>query len=101
MKSVNPPLYTFGARVIAFGRMKMNYRRSLIFELTIEINVMKKSFIAVAATLVFLSSCEIEYRGGLRYYHPWGWEHRHYPGHHEVYNHGYHHDEHGNEIRHD
>jgi hypothetical protein len=61
---------------------------------------MKKAFFAVAALLIFLSSCEVEYRGDHPYYHAWGYEHRHYPEHHEVYNHGYHHDEHGHEIEH-
>ena len=59
---------------------------------------MKKAFMAVAAALVLFSSCEVEVRGGHTYHHPWGWEHHHYPDHHEVYNHGYHHDEHGGEI---
>ena len=58
---------------------------------------MKKLLFAVVA-LMFLASCEVEVRDGVRYHHPWGWEHHHYPDHHEVYNHGYHHDAHGAEI---
>jgi len=61
---------------------------------------MKKALAALAAMIIFLSSCEVEVRGGSNYYHPWGWEHRHHPDHHEVYKHGYHHDEHGNEPDH-
>lgn len=49
---------------------------------------MKKLFV-VFALLIFLSSREVEVRGGYHNYHPWGWEHRHYPDHHEVYNHCY------------
>jgi hypothetical protein len=59
---------------------------------------MKKLIIVIAAIL-FLSSCEVEYRGDAEYYHPWGWEHEHHPDHHEHYDHGYHHDEHGDERR--
>jgi hypothetical protein len=58
---------------------------------------MKKLLLAVAV-LLFLSSCEVEVRDGHRYHHYRGWEHRHYPDHHEIYDHGYHHDAHGNEI---
>ena len=59
---------------------------------------MKKLIAAVFASLIFLSSCEVEVRDGHRYHHPRGYEHQHYPDHHEVYNHGYHHDAHGGEI---
>jgi hypothetical protein len=61
---------------------------------------MKITIAFIAAFLLLLSSCEVEYRGEDRYYHQRGWEHEHHPEHHEVYNHGYHHDEHGNEIEH-
>ena len=61
---------------------------------------MKKLFVVFIA-LLFLSSCEIEYKDNLRYYHPLGWEHHHHPDHHEHYDHGWHHDAHGNEVRHD
>jgi hypothetical protein len=54
--------------------------------------------IAVTTCTLFLSSCEVEYRGDVRYHHFWGYEHAHYPDHHEVYNHGYHHDVHGGEM---
>ena len=59
---------------------------------------MKKAFIAAAALLIFLSSCEVEVRDGAHYHHAYGYEHHHYPEHHEIYNRGYHHDAHGNEI---
>ena len=59
---------------------------------------MKKALFATIAALLFLSSCEVEVRDGHNYNHPHGWEHEHYPEHHEVYNHGYHHDSHGAEI---
>lgn len=60
---------------------------------------MKKIIIAVAALgLIGLSSCEVEVRDGHHYHHHPGWEHEHYPNHHEVYDHGYHHDSHGDEI---
>jgi|GEM_PF-1337934 len=59
---------------------------------------MKKVLLVISMLIVFLSSCEVEYRGGYRYYHYWGYEHAHYPYHHDVYNHGYHHDEHGGEL---
>jgi hypothetical protein len=58
----------------------------------------KLTLLTGAVLMLFLSSCEVEYRGGVAYHHPWGWEQRHYPDHHEIYNHGYHHDEHGAEI---
>jgi hypothetical protein len=61
-----------------------------------KLNGKKVAILVIAIT--FLSSCEVEYRGGYRYYHYRGYEHRHYPYHHDVYNHGYHHDEHGGEI---
>lgn len=54
--------------------------------------------IALAGVVLLLTSCEVEVRDGRTYHHPWGWEHRHYPDHHEIYNHGYHHDKDGNEI---
>jgi hypothetical protein len=60
---------------------------------------MKKAlFIAVLVCALFLPSCEVEYRGDMRYHHYRGYEHSHYPDHHDMYNHGYHHDEHGDEI---
>ncbi len=59
---------------------------------------MKKTLTAVFALCIFISSCEVEVRDGHRYNHAHGWEHAHYPDHHEVYNHGYHHDSHGAEI---
>ena len=59
---------------------------------------MKMALVLVAATLIFLFSCEIEYRDGHRYPHAMGWEHRHHPDHIETYNHGWHHDKNGNEI---
>jgi len=59
---------------------------------------MKKSALAVIVLFIFFSSCEIEYRDGHRYPHAMGWEHRHHPDHHELYNHGWHHDKNGNEI---
>ena len=59
---------------------------------------MKKLLLVVSVAILFLSSCEIELRDGQRYHHHRGWEHSHYPNHLEVYNHGYHHDIHGNEI---
>ncbi len=61
---------------------------------------MKKSLSIVAVMLcaIFLTSCEVEYLGDARYNHYWGYEHSHYPEHHEVYNNGYHHDAHGDEI---
>ncbi|HXC03478.1 MAG TPA: hypothetical protein VNZ86_01925 [Bacteroidia bacterium] len=60
---------------------------------------MKKSILAVCIALVSFTSCEVEYRGDARYSHYRGYEHRHYPDHHDEYNHGYHHDEHGGERR--
>ena len=60
---------------------------------------MKKLLLVVGVAAIFLSSCEVEYRGEGRYHHFRGYEHSHYPNHHhEGYNHGYHHDEHGGEI---
>lgn len=59
---------------------------------------MKKVLLIVSVAIIFLTSCEVEYRGGYRYHHYRGYEHAHYPDHHEVYNHGYHHDEHGGEV---
>jgi hypothetical protein len=61
---------------------------------------MKKALLIFSLIMctLFLSSCELEYRGGVRYHHYWGYEHAHYPNHHEAYNHGYHHDEHGGEV---
>ena len=59
---------------------------------------MKKLLLIIAVAFIFLSSCEIEERDGHQYHHARGWEHHHYPEHHESYNHGYHHDEHGGEI---
>ena len=59
---------------------------------------MKKLLLVVSVATIFLSSCEVEYRGEGRYNHFRGYEHSHYPDHHEAYNHGYHHDEHGGEI---
>ena len=59
---------------------------------------MKKLLLVVGVTILFLSSCELEVRDGRNYHHYRGWEHAHYPNHHEVYNHGYHHDSHGGEI---
>ena len=59
---------------------------------------MKKILLIVSVVILFLSSCEVEYRGGSRYNHYRGYEHSHYPNHNEAYNHGYHHDEHGGEI---
>ena len=61
----------------------------------------KLLIISTLAGILLLASCEVEYRGDTAYYHHWGWEHQHYPNHVEVYNHGYHHDEHGNEVNHD
>jgi hypothetical protein len=61
------------------------------------IRTMKKSLFVLCAGLVLLSSCELEYRGDTRYTHFRGYEGRHYPGHHDVYNHGYHHDDRGGE----
>ncbi len=62
---------------------------------------MKKIFFALSIAVVFLSSCEIELVEGRRHNHYRGWEHSHYPEHHEVYNHGYHHDAHGGEVIHE
>jgi hypothetical protein len=59
---------------------------------------MKKILLIVSVVIIFLSSCEVEYRGGYRYNHFRGYEYRHYPYHHDVYDHGYHHDEHGGEL---
>ena len=59
---------------------------------------MKKLLLIGGIVIMFLSSCEVEYRGGYRYHHYRGYERSHYPDHHEEYNHGYHHDEHGGEI---
>ena len=59
---------------------------------------MKKLLLVVSVTIIFLSSCEVELRDGVRYHHYWGYEHSHHPDHREVYNHGYHHDGHGGEI---
>ena len=59
---------------------------------------MKKLLLVVIVAIIFLSSCEVEYRSGVRDNHFRGYEHSHYPGHHEAYNHGYHHDERGGEI---
>ena len=61
---------------------------------------MKKILLVAAAYCLLLASCEVEVRDGHHYHHPMGWEHSHYPNHHEVYNHGYHHDAHGNEMDH-
>jgi len=60
---------------------------------------MKNTVLAVGLATIFLSSCEVEYRGDARYHHYWGYEHAHYPNHQEVYNHGYHHDVQGGEIK--
>jgi len=63
---------------------------------------MKKLLSALSLlSLLFMGSCEVEYRGDVRYYHHRGYEHDHYPDHREAYHHGYHHDEHGNESHHD
>ena len=73
----------------------------MLTEITLFIKsaIMKRTIVAVASLLIiFLSSCEVEVRDGVHYHHPWGYEHRHYPDHHEVYNHGYHHVAHGGEI---
>ena len=59
---------------------------------------MKKLLLVVSVTILFLASCEVEYMGDTRYHHYRGYEHSHYPDHHEIYNHGYHHDNHGGEI---
>lgn len=60
---------------------------------------MKKLLLAtVAAMILLVSSCEVEVRDGHNYHHMHGYEHSHYPSHHEVYDHGYHHDGHGAEI---
>ncbi len=61
---------------------------------------MKKLILATAAMLILLSACEVEVRDGVSYHHPRGWEHRYHPDHIEIYDHGYHHDEHGNEREH-
>jgi hypothetical protein len=59
---------------------------------------MKKLLLVVSVTILFLSSCEVEYLGDARHHHYRGYEHSHYPNHREVYHHGYHHDIHGDEI---
>jgi hypothetical protein len=59
---------------------------------------MKKLIIAVFAAALIFSSCETEIRDGRSYHHYRGYEHEHYPDHHEVYNHGYHHDKDGHEM---
>ena len=60
---------------------------------------MKKVILAtLAVAFIFLTSCEVEVRDGVTYHHRSGYEHQHYPEHHEQYNHGYHHDGHGGEI---
>ena len=60
---------------------------------------MKKLLIlAIIASFVTLTSCEVEVRDGHHYHHPMGWEHSHHPDHHETYDHGYHHDHNGLEI---
>ena len=60
---------------------------------------MRKLILAtVALAFVFLTSCEVEVRDGVTYHHRHGYEHAHYPEHHEHYNNGYHHDAHGSEI---
>ncbi|MFI5151466.1 MAG: hypothetical protein ACHQRM_17195 [Bacteroidia bacterium] len=60
---------------------------------------MKKLIILTSISLIFLSSCEVEFRGEQRYTHYRGYEHRHYPDHHDEYNHGYHHNERGGENK--
>jgi hypothetical protein len=60
---------------------------------------MKKLIIPAAIFLIFLAACEVEVRDGVTYRHRSGYEHEHYPEHHEVYYHGYHHDGHGNEMK--
>ena len=59
---------------------------------------MKKLILAASIVMLFLSSCEVEMRDNVRYRHYRGYEHSHYPNHHDVYNHGYHHNGHGDEI---
>lgn len=59
---------------------------------------MKKIVLVLAVTVLSLSSCELEFRDGQRYHHYWGYEHAHYPDHHEAYEHGYHHDAHGVQV---
>jgi len=59
---------------------------------------MKKLLFAVSLIIIFLSSCELELVDGHPYHHRRGYEHSHYPDHHEKYDHGYHHDSHGGEI---
>lgn len=63
-----------------------------------KLQFMKKVLVTVSIAIISLSSCEVEYVAGRRYHHYRGYEHSHYPDHNEVYNHGYHHDEHGGEI---
>lgn len=60
---------------------------------------MKKLLLTAAASLILFTACEVEERDGQTYHHHRGWEHQHYPEHHEQYNHGYHHDGHGNELK--
>jgi hypothetical protein len=63
---------------------------------------MKKITLAIlAGAFLFLTSCEVEVRDGVTYHHHMGYEHQHYPDHHEQYNHGYHHDAHGGELKRD
>ncbi len=59
---------------------------------------MKKLFLTISTAILFLSSCEVELRDEHRYHHFRGYEHSHYPEHREIYNHGYHHNDHGEEI---
>jgi hypothetical protein len=47
---------------------------------------MKKLFL-IMTILIFISSCEIENRGGHKYPHALGWEHRHH--HSDDQNHGF------------
>ena len=65
-----------------------------------KLHEMKKLILAAAATLILFSACEVEVRDGVTYHHRNGWEHEHYPEHHEEYNHGYHHDRDGHEMEH-
>ncbi len=61
---------------------------------------MKQLFFVIALTMfaLFLSSCEVEYIGDVRYHHFWGYEHRYYPEHLERYNRGYHHEMEGGRV---
>ena len=65
---------------------------------SLKIKIMKKILVVFSLSIIFFSSCEVELRDGRSYHHYRGYEHSHYPNHHEIYNHGYHHDAHGGEI---